>query len=67
MVGGQAGFAGYITIEKGKDIGQALQKMSRQELFKGNPVLPVHLAQRIAILQRKPDLFNRFAQLEANK
>ena len=71
MVGGQAGFAGHITIGKGAKIaGQAgiTKDVEAGAFLKGNPALPVHLAQRIAILQRKlPDLFNRFAQLEANK
>ena len=71
MVGGQAGFAGHITIGKGAKIaGQAgiTKDVEAGAFLKGNPALPVQLAQRIAILQRKlPDLFNRFAQIEGNK
>ena len=71
VVGGQAGFAGHITIGKGAKIaGQAgiTKDVEAGAFLKGNPALPVQLAQRIAILQRKlPDLFNRFAQIEGNK
>lgn len=66
VVGGQAGFAGHLTIGKGAKIaGQAgiTKNVEPGAFLKGNPALPFHLAQRIAILQRKlPDLFNRFAQ-----
>ncbi len=66
IVGGQAGFAGHIKIGKGAKIaGQAgiTKDVEAGAFLKGNPALPIQLAQRIAILQRKlPDLFNRFAQ-----
>ena len=66
IVGGQAGFAGHLNVGKGAKIaGQAgiTKDVEPGAFLKGNPALPFHLAQRIAILQRKlPDLFNRFAQ-----
>ena len=66
IVGGQAGFAGHLKVGKGAKIaGQAgiTKDVEAGAFLKGNPALPFHLAQRIAVLQRKlPDLFNRFAQ-----
>jgi len=66
IVGGQAGFAGHLKVGKGAKIaGQAgiTKDVEPGAFLKGNPALPFHLAQRIAVLQRKlPDLFNRFAQ-----
>lgn len=71
IVGGQAGFAGHLTIGKGARIaGQAgiTKDVEPGTFLKGNPALPVQLAHRLSILQRKlPDLFNRFAQMEAKK
>ena len=70
VVGGQAGFAGHLTIGKGAKIaGQAgiTKDVEPGAFLKGNPALPVPLAQRIAILQRKlPDLFKRFAEIDSN-
>jgi len=66
IVGGQAGFAGHLTVGKGAKIaGQAgiTKDVEPGAFLKGNPALPFHLAQRISVLQRKlPELFNRFAQ-----
>jgi UDP-3-O-[3-hydroxymyristoyl] glucosamine N-acyltransferase len=66
IVGGQAGFAGHLKIGKGARIaGQAgiTKDVEPGAFLKGNPAVPVQLAHKIAILQRKlPDLFKRFAQ-----
>ena len=69
VVGGQAGFAGHLTVGRGAKIaGQAgiTKDVESGAFLKGNPALPVPLAQRIAILQRKlPDLFKRFAEIDS--
>ena len=71
VVGGQAGFSGHITVGRGAKIaGQAgiTKDVEPGAYLKGNPAMPVQLAHRISILQRKlPELFNRFAQNEGNK
>ena len=71
IVGGQAGFAGHLKVGKGAKIaGQAgiTKDVEPGAFLKGNPAMPVQLAHRIAILQRKlPELFNRFAQSDPNK
>ena len=66
IVGGQAGFAGHIKVGKGAKIA-AQSGITKDVLagayLKGNPALPIHLFNRIAVLQKKlPDLFKRFAQ-----
>ncbi len=70
VVGGQAGFAGHITIGHGAKIaGQAgiTKDVEAGAFLKGNPALPVPLAHRIAVLQRKlPELFKRFADFDSN-
>ena len=70
MVGGQAGFAGHLKVGKGAKIaGQSgiTKDVEPGAFLKGNPALPFHLAQRIAVLQRKlPEFFNRFAEEKAN-
>ena len=71
IVGGQAGFAGHLKIGKGAKIaGQAgiTKDVEPGSYLKGNPALPVQLAHRISVLQRKlPELFNRFAEEDHNK
>ena len=71
VIGGQAGFSGHITVGKGAKIaGQAgiTKDVEPGAFLKGNPAMPVQLAHRISILQRKlPELFNRFAQNAGNK
>ena len=66
VVGGQAGFAGHLKIGKGAKIaGQAgiTKNVEAGAFLKGNPALPVQLAHKISVLQRKlPDLFKRIAQ-----
>ena len=66
VVGGQAGFAGHLKIGKGAKIaGQAgiTKNVQAGAFLKGNPALPVQLAHKISVLQRKlPDLFKRIAQ-----
>ena len=66
IVGGQAGFAGHLKVGKGARIaGQAgiTKNVEPGAFLKGNPAVPVQLAHKISILQRKlPDLFKRFAQ-----
>ena len=66
VVGGQAGFAGHLQIGKGAKIaGQAgiTKNVEAGAFLKGNPALPVQLAHKISVLQRKlPDLFKRIAQ-----
>lgn len=71
IVGGQAGFAGHLKIGKSARIaGQAgiTKDVEPGAFLKGNPALPVQLAHRLSVLQRKlPDLFIRFAQIEGKK
>lgn len=71
IVGGQAGFAGHLKVGKGAKIaGQAgiTKDVEPGSYLKGNPALPVQLAHRISVLQRKlPELFNRFAEEDHNK
>ena len=71
IVGGQAGFAGHLKVGKGAKIaGQAgiTKNVEEGAYLKGNPALPVQLAHKISVLQRKlPDLFKRFAQESDSK
>ncbi|OUU43771.1 MAG: UDP-3-O-(3-hydroxymyristoyl)glucosamine N-acyltransferase [Verrucomicrobia bacterium TMED56] len=66
IVGGQAGFAGHLKVGKGAKIaGQAgiTKDVPPDAYLKGNPAIPIQLAHKIAVLQRKlPDLFKRIAQ-----
>ena len=71
VVGGQAGFAGHLKVGKGAKIaGQAgiTKNVEEGAFLKGNPALPVQLAHKISVLQRKlPDLFKRIAQESDSK
>lgn len=66
VVGGQAGFAGHLKVGQGAKIaGQAgiTKNVEAGAFLKGNPAIPVQLAHKISVLQRKlPDLFKRIAQ-----
>ncbi len=66
VVGGQAGFAGHLKVGKGAKIaGQTgiTKNVEAGAFLKGNPAIPVQLAHKISVLQRKlPDLFKRIAQ-----
>ena len=68
VVGGQAGFSGHIRVGKNSKIaGQAgiTKNVEPGAYLKGNPAIPVQLAHRISILQRKlPELFDRFSHIE---
>ena len=64
VVGGQAGFAGHLTVGEGAKIaGQTgiTKDVAAGAFLKGNPALPFHLFQRLSILQKRlPEMFNRF-------
>ena len=66
VVGGQAGFAGHIKVGKGAKIAAQsgiTKDVDAGAYLKGNPAMPIHLFNRIAVLEKKlPDLFKRFAQ-----
>ena len=71
IVGGQAGFAGHLKVGNGARIaGQSgiTKNVDPGAFLKGNPAIPVQLAHKISVLQRKlPDLFKRFAQQSDKK
>lgn len=68
VIGGQAGVAGHLTIESGAMVagGTAIvSNIKAGEKVRGSPSMPMMLANRVIVLQRKlPDLFKRFDQLE---